>query len=180
MKIDFTKLRGCQLVIFGGENIFVKLCRFFRTGFKEWEDKSRPTGIGITYEIRGRIFIIEVIGHNIKNGLRLVPFGRYLNNTKKYIIDIQDNTYLNYANREMIQIQMTKDLDYTTNKVSKGTIGKVLTDKSNDSRVSTCAHYIEELLKDYVDFDPTVEHITPKYFHDCLSWVPIPGWKLEE
>lgn len=51
MKINYSKLKGCQLVLFGGESIFPKLWRFIKTGFREWEDHTKITSVGIVYEM---------------------------------------------------------------------------------------------------------------------------------
>ena len=180
MRIDYTKLRGCQLVVCGGDSLVSKFIRGVTSGFRRWSDPKTATHVGLVFELRGRFFIAEVVGDKIENGLRLSPFGKYLKSKKKYIIDIKDCPNLGYADRELIQLQIAKDLDYTLEYDYRGVIGFVLKNVRQDKKKAYCSEYVYQLTNAYIEYPQSfAERVSPLDLNEHTAWSTVPGWMLE-
>ena len=179
MRIDYTKLRPGMLVVCGGDTVVSKFIRGVTSGFKRWRDRDTATHVGIVVEFKGRFFIAESVGDKFENGLRLSPFGKYLKDDNKYLIDIMDAHRLSYSDRQLIEQQIAKDLDYVLEYDYRGVISFVFDRVKEDKKRVYCSEYAYQLTAPYLPYPIEFEaRVSPEDLRNVSHWVSVPSWNL--
>lgn len=149
MKINYSVLRPCQVVICAGRPWIIKLLLWIASFFRKWPSKEEPTYVGIVYETRGEYLIANMPN---KKGVILSSFENFLSKTR-YIIDIKDGK-MSYAERERVQQLIAKEFRYILSKTGehkdKGITNKVtnLAEKGKTDEL-----FVSFLLNDYAGWE---------------------------